>query len=151
MSKLYRIGELSRESAVNLETIRYYERIGLLQQPARDASGYRCYQENDVRRLGFIRRGRELGFSIDELRTLLELADHPNSPCAEADHLARSHLQQVDERIADLQQMRNVLEKLVGCSSDSAEHCRLLETLDKRDCCLDANPPRPNLTKVTVE
>jgi DNA-binding transcriptional MerR regulator len=135
MSKLYRIGELSRASAVNLETIRYYERIGLLQQPARDVSGYRCYQEQDVRRLGFIRRGRELGFSIDELRTLLELADHPNSPCAEADQLARSHLQQVNERIADLQQMRDVLEKLVGCSSSNAEHCRLLETLDKRDCC----------------
>lgn len=141
MSKGYLIGELSRASAVNLETIRYYERIGLLQQPARDGSGYRCYQENDVRRLGFIRRGRELGFSIDELRTLLELADHPTSPCAEADHLARAHLQQVDARIADLQQMRNVLAKLVGCSSDSAEHCRLLETLDKRDCCAKTLAP----------
>lgn len=137
MSKLYRIGELSRESAVNLETIRYYERIGLLHKPARDASGYRCYQADDVRRLNFIRRGRELGFSIDELRTLLELADHPHSPCAEADQLARAHLQQVDARIADLQQMRNVLQNLVGCASDSAEHCRLLETLDKRACCVE--------------
>jgi DNA-binding transcriptional MerR regulator len=69
MSKLYRIGELSRESAVNLPTIRYYERIRLLQKPARDASDYRCYQADAVRRLSFIRRGRELGFSIDELRT----------------------------------------------------------------------------------
>lgn len=139
MSTLYRIGELSRESAVNLETIRYYERIGLLQPPARNASGYRTYQADAVRRLSFIRRGRELGFSIEQLRTLLELADHPHSPCAEADQLARTHLQQVDARIADLQQMRNVLQNLVGCSSDSAEHCRLLETLDKRACCIEAN------------
>ncbi|MDO8697187.1 MAG: MerR family transcriptional regulator [Pseudomonadales bacterium RIFCSPLOWO2_12_59_9] len=136
MNKVYRIGELSRESAVNLETIRYYERIGLLQQPARNASGYRCYQQEDVRRLSFIRRGRELGFSIEELKTLLQLADHPHSPCAEADQLAQAHLQQVDARIADLQQMRSVLQSLVGCSSTSAEHCRLLETLDRRDCCV---------------
>lgn len=137
MSRVYRIGELSRESAVNLETIRYYERIGLLQQPARNASGYRCYQPEDVRRLSFIRRGRELGFSIDELKTLLQLADHPQSPCAEADQLAQAHLQQVDARIADLQQMRSVLKTLVGCSSSSAEHCRLLETLDRRSCCIE--------------
>ena len=136
MSKVYRIGELSRESAVNLETIRYYERIGLLQQPARNASGYRCYQQEDVRRLGFIRRGRELGFSIEELKTLLQLADHPHSPCAEADQLAQTHLQQVEARIADLQQMRSVLQSLVGCSAASAEHCRLLETLDRRTCCI---------------
>lgn len=141
MSKVYRIGELSRESAVNVETIRYYERIGLLQQPARNASGYRCYQADDVRRLSFIRRGRELGFSIEELKTLLQLADHPQSPCAEADQLAQAHLQQVEARIADLQQMRSVLKNLVGCSSASAEHCRLLETLDRRSCCAPSDTP----------
>ncbi len=141
MSKVYRIGELSHESAVNVETIRYYERIGLLQQPARNTSGYRCYQAADIRRLSFIRRGRELGFSIEELKTLLQLADHPQSPCAQADQLAHAHLQQVEARIADLQQMRSVLQSLVGCSSASAEHCRLLETLDRRSCCTIADPP----------
>jgi Hg(II)-responsive transcriptional regulator len=137
MSKVFRISELSRASSVNLETIRYYERIGLLHPPERNASGYRNYQQDDIRRLNFIRRGRELGFSIEEIKTLLQLADHPQSPCAQADQLVQQHLQQVEMRISDLQQMRTVLQSLVGCASDNAEHCRLLETLDRRTCCIE--------------
>ncbi|MDK2124609.1 MerR family transcriptional regulator [Parachitinimonas caeni] len=129
------IGSLSQESGVNLETIRYYERTGLLQAPIRAANGYRHYDEQAIKRLRFIRRGRELGFSIEEIKTLLSLADHPEQPCTEADRLAREHLQAVEERIRDLQAMREVLLKLVDCNSPSAEHCRLIETLDQRDCC----------------
>lgn len=137
MGKPLTISGLSRESGVNLETIRFYERSELLPKPKRSASGYRHYEEADIRRVRFIRRGRELGFSLDEIRTLLGLAAQPHSPCAEADQLVQAHLQTIDARIRDLQKMKAELSKLAGCTSAEAEHCRLLEALDSRDCCLD--------------
>ena len=135
MSKPLTIGVLARDSGVNLETIRFYERSGLLPAPQRSPSGYRHYQEQDVRRLRFIRRGRELGFSLEEIRSLLELAAHPESPCESADQMVREHLDAIETRIRDLQNMRAELSKLAGCHSSHAEHCRLLEALDDRDCC----------------
>mgnify|MGYP001346114082 CR=1 FL=1 len=138
MSHTYTIGALSRDSGVNLETIRYYERIGLLAAPARQANGYRRYGEPAAKRLRFIRRGRELGFGIDEIRTLLQLADHPEHPCAQADHLAGAHLAAVEAKIRDLQAVRDVLARLAACESANAEHCRLIEALDARVCAADA-------------
>ena len=135
MSKPLTIGVLARDSGVNLETIRFYERSGLLPAPQRSPSGYRHYQEQDVRRLRFIRRGRELGFSLEEIRSLLDLAAHPESPCASADQMVREHLDAIETRIRDLQNMRAELSKLAGCHSGHAKHCRLLEALDDRDCC----------------
>ena len=135
MSKPLTIGVLARDSGVNLETIRFYERSGLLPAPQRSAAGYRHYQQMDVRRLRFIRRGRELGFSLEEIRSLLDLAAHPESPCASADQMVREHLDAIETRIRDLQNMRAELSKLAGCHSGHAEHCRLLEALDDRDCC----------------
>ncbi|TXI30399.1 MAG: MerR family transcriptional regulator [Aquipseudomonas alcaligenes] len=135
MSKPLTIGALARDSGVNLETIRFYERSGLLPAPQRSAAGYRHYQQMDVRRLRFIRRGRELGFSLEEIRSLLDLAAHPESPCASADQMVREHLDAIETRIRDLQNMRAELSKLAGCHSGHAEHCRLLEALDDRDCC----------------
>lgn len=137
MAKAFTIGALSRESGVNLETIRFYERSGLLPAPARSASGYRHYEALDVRRLRFVRRGRELGFSLEEIKALLELANQPHSPCAAADRLVQEHLSAIETRIQDLQRMKAELGKLAGCDSDQAEHCRLLEALDSRDCCAD--------------
>ncbi len=136
MQKPITIGVLARDSGVNLETIRFYERSGLLPEPQRSASGYRHYQAVDVRRLRFIRRGRELGFSLEEIRSLLDLSAHPQSPCASADLLVSEHLDSIATRIRDLQNMQAELSKLVGCQSGYAEHCRLLEALDSRDCCL---------------
>ncbi|WP_439888832.1 MerR family DNA-binding protein [Pseudomonas sp. MBLB4123] len=135
MGKAFTIGVLARESGVNLETIRFYERSGLLPEPARSASGYRHYQAIDVRRLRFIRRGRELGFGLEEIKALVELADHPQSPCADADRLVQEHLRAIEARIQDLQRMKGELAKLAGCDSRRAEHCRLLEALDRRECC----------------
>lgn len=135
MDKPLTIGRLSRDSGVNLETIRFYERSGLLPQPQRSAAGYRHYQAVDVRRLRFIRRGRELGFSLEEIRSLLDLAAHPESPCDAADRMAREHLDAIEARIRDLQSMQAELNKIAGCQSGHAEHCRLLEALDSRDCC----------------
>lgn len=135
MGKAFTIGALSRESGVNLETIRFYERSGLLPAPKRSASGYRHYEALDVRRLRFIRRGRELGFGLEEIKALLELASQPHSPCAEADRLVQEHLVAIEARIQDLRRMQAELGKLAGCDSNQAEHCRLLEALDSRECC----------------
>lgn len=135
MLEKYTIGALSRESGVNLETIRYYEKINLLNKPSRSVNGYRHYDESAIKRLRFVRRGRELGFGIAEIKTLLELADHPEHPCKEADQLAQAHLAEVETKIKDLQAMQEVLTKIVACQSHTAEHCRLIETLDQRSCC----------------
>jgi len=135
MLEKYTIGALSRESGVNLETIRYYEKINLLNKPSRAVNGYRHYDESAIKRLRFVRRGRELGFGIAEIKTLLELADHPEHPCKEADQLAQAHLAEVETKIKDLQAMQEVLTKIVACQSHTAEHCRLIETLDQRSCC----------------
>lgn len=135
MSTERTIGVLSRESGVNLETIRYYERIGLIPAPPRSSSGYRRYDEDALKRLRFIRRGRELGFGVEAIKTLLQLANHPEQPCHQADQLAKTHLAEVEAKIDDLLAMRDVLRQLTACKSQSAEHCRLIETLDQRTCC----------------
>ena len=130
-----KISDAAAASGCHLETIRYYERVGLMPPPARTASGYRAYRPAEVERLRFISRGRELGFSLEEIRSLLDLAAHPESPCASADQMVREHLDAIETRIRDLQNMRAELSKLAGCHSGHAEHCRLLEALDDRDCC----------------
>ena len=135
MLEKYTIGTLSRESGVNLETIRYYEKISLLPKPSRSLNGYRHYDDSAIKRIRFIRRGRELGFGIAEIKTLLELADHPEHPCREADQLAQIHLTEIETKIKDLSAMQDVLTQIVACQSNTAEHCRLIETLDQRSCC----------------
>ena len=135
MSTTLTIGSLSKQSGVNVETIRFYERSGLLPPPQRTPSGYRSYRAEDVRRLRFIRRGRELGFSLEEIHQLLELAAQPQQPCASADRMVREHLDAIETRIRDLQNLRQELRKLCDCRSAEAEHCRLLEALDERQCC----------------
>ncbi|HOB62766.1 MAG TPA: helix-turn-helix domain-containing protein [Candidatus Competibacteraceae bacterium] len=139
MSPKRTIGVLSRESGVNLETIRYYERIGLLPHPLRSTNGYRYYDETMIKRLRFIRRGRELGFSIDEVKTLLQLADNRDQPCREADRLVQAHLVEVEAKIADLMALRDVLTQLTHCQSPTTEHCRLIETLEQRRCCITSD------------
>ncbi len=127
------IGKLSQATAVNVETIRYYERIGLLVAPARTSSGYRTYSEQDAARLRFIKRGRELGFSLDEIRTLVELADQPGHACTDVDRLVQTHLVQVRQRIADLQRLEAELQRLAGCSESSVRECRIIEALSAAD------------------
>lgn len=123
------IGALSKGAEVNIETIRYYEKIGLLPAPERTASGYRQYQDHHLRQLRFIRRGRDLGFNIDAIRTLLQLAEHPDHPCADADHLAARHLAEVEDRIADLIRLRDGLRQMVDCHGHSVAECRIIDTL----------------------
>ncbi|MGE6687580.1 MerR family transcriptional regulator [Stutzerimonas stutzeri] len=125
----FTIGKLSKATAVNVETIRYYERIGLLAAPSRTESGYRTFSERDAEQLRFIKRGRELGFTLDEIRTLVELADQPEHACTDVDRLVQTHLVEVRQRIADLQRLEAELQRLAGCSESSVRECRIIETL----------------------
>src|SRR3546814_4728527 len=94
---------LSRRTGCNIETIRYYEKIGLLPAPARSDGGHRLYGHGHLMRLGFVRRARELGFMLDEIRALLRLAEDRDRPCAEAREVAAAHLTDIRTKIADLQ------------------------------------------------
>ena len=125
-----KISEAATASGCHLETIRYYERIGLMPIPGRTGSGYRSYGPAGVERLRFITRGRDLGFSLEEIRSLFRLAQDPELSCAEVDQLARQHLCDIQARITDLQRMANELERTIGaCHGGERGTCTILETL----------------------
>ena len=130
MSARLAIGALSKQTACNVETIRYYERVGLLPAPARSSGGYRLYGAGHLKRLAFIRRARALGFSLDEVRTLLKLADERKRPCAEVRVVASRHLGDVRAKIADLRAMERVLKRtLARCARGAGSECPLIEAL----------------------
>lgn len=124
------IAALAKASGVHLETVRYYERIGLMPKPERTARGYRNYGEEDVRRLSFIRRAREIGFSIGEIKELLVLAEPGRAPCAEVQTLTSAHLAEVRTKIADLRKLEAILADAVErCSTETAPVCPVLDLL----------------------
>ena len=124
------IGRLSKHTGTNIETIRYYERVGLLPVPPRSSGGYRLYSTNHLKRLNFIRRARALGFSIGEIRTLLRLADERKRPCDEVRVVADAHLKDVRAKIADLRRMERVLKATVArCASGERTACAVIEAL----------------------
>jgi MerR family transcriptional regulator, mercuric resistance operon regulatory protein len=126
------IGELARRTSCNIETIRYYERIGILPAPPRRGR-YRSYEPEHVSTLSFVRRSRELGFTLDEVRALLGLASAGCASCAEARTLASAHLHDVRARIADLRRMERVLAGAVkACDADSNTGCPLIDSLNGR-------------------
>jgi MerR family transcriptional regulator, mercuric resistance operon regulatory protein len=124
------IGALSRRTGCNIETIRYYERIGLVPKPDRTAGNYRSYGALHLQRLSFVRRARNLGFTLDEVRALLRLADADDGTCAEARNLAAAHLADVRAKISALRTMERVLKETVAkCADGSRPECPLIETL----------------------
>ncbi|HEX8471270.1 MAG TPA: helix-turn-helix domain-containing protein [Brevundimonas sp.] len=124
------IGELGRRTDTKVETVRYYERIGLLASPARTESNYRSYGQSDLSRLSFIRRARDLGFPIDRVRALLDLADRRDHSCAEVDKMARSHLDEVERKIADLLALKQELGSLLAqCRGGTISECLIIEAL----------------------
>ncbi|MCP1120475.1 DNA-binding transcriptional MerR regulator [Robbsia andropogonis] len=131
MAEIYSIGTLSEVSGVNIETIRYYEKVGLLPAASRAGNGYRQYDKASADQLSFIRRGRELGFTIDEIRELLALVHHPDRPCADADRMTREHLKDIQGKIRDLQRMQRALKQVVGCQGQTAAHCELVSALSR--------------------
>ena len=125
------IGELSRRSGVNIETIRYYERIKMLPAPPRTASGRRVYDATGLRTLVFIRRSRELGFSLDEIRALLRLGGPERASCREVRAVAAHHLEDIRAKLGDLRKLERLLTKTVArCSGKTAPDCPVLDILD---------------------
>ncbi len=127
----FSIGELSRRTGVNIETIRYYERARTLPAPPRTASGRRVYGPAESRTLTFIRRARELGFTLDEIRTMLALAaEDGRGTCAEVRDIAARHLADIRTKIADLRAMQQVLvETVARCDAGELSGCPVIETL----------------------
>lgn len=125
-----RIGELAGKTGVNIETIRYYERQGIVPAPPREANNYRWYGEAHRRRLCFVRRARDLGFTLEDVRGLLSMSDGGDFTCAQVKALGERHLEEVRDRIADLQRMEQALADLVAeCAGNRTPDCSMLETL----------------------
>lgn len=124
------IGTLADAAGTKVETIRYYERIGLLPPPARTGGNYRSYAQAHLGRLSFIRRSRALGFTLDQIRALLALADQRDRDCADVDAIARAHLGDVERKIADLTSLGHELRELIGqCGHGTIGECRIIEAL----------------------
>ena len=125
------IGEISKQSGVNVETIRYYERVKMLGPPPRTASGRRIYHSTDLRILVFIRRSRELGFSLNQIRALLRLGGPEKASCREVREIAAHHLEDIRAKLGDLKKLERLLAKTVArCSGKTAPDCPVLDILD---------------------
>lgn len=126
------IGQLARRAEIGVETVRFYERRGLIEDPPRRSSGYRQYPPETIDRLRFIRRAKELGFSLDEIKELLLLRSHPAESREVARARARAKIEDIDRRIADLSRMRQVLAELAAACErgDETEACPILVALD---------------------
>ena len=131
-AKSFTIGALSELTGVNIETIRYYEKIGLLPPPRRSAGRHRLYDRELTQRLRFVRRSRELGFSIEEIKVLLRLVDQGGLGCGEAKAITEHHLADIRGKITDLKRLERVLGRLAtACEANEMPQCPLLETLSK--------------------
>ncbi len=129
------IGELARKAGVGVETVRFYERQGLVEQPQRPSQGFRRYPPETVRRIRFVRRAKELGFTLKEVSELLDLRFDPQRGCAEVKEMAEVKVDDVERRIADLEKIREVLGNLVAaCKGQGAvSECPILDALDEED------------------
>ena len=139
-SETLSIGDLSSQTGCKVQTIRYYEQIGLLPEPSRSSGNQRRYRQSHADRLAFIRHARELGFPLDSIRELLSLADHPGRSCEAADAIAKAQLRQVEHRIARLLSLKAELERMVEeCRGGRVADCRVIDVLADHGKCLTAN------------
>lgn len=124
------IGDLARATGTKVETVRYYERTGLLPAPPRTGGNYRAYGQQHLGRLSFIRRARDLGFSLEQVKALLDLADQRDRSCVAVDVIAREHLAEVERKLADLSALQRELTALLGqCHHGTVADCRIIEAL----------------------
>jgi DNA-binding transcriptional MerR regulator len=134
--KEFSIGELSRVTGVKVPTIRYYEDIGLMDAAPRSEGGQRRYESRARDRLGFIAHAREMGFSLEAIRSLIDLSEHPEKPCDGADRIAMKRLEDVNRRIERLTRLKHELERmLAGHCSGAAADCRIIEVLGDHAKC----------------
>ncbi|MBN8812317.1 MULTISPECIES: helix-turn-helix domain-containing protein [unclassified Sphingomonas] len=125
-----KIGYLAQATGTKPETIRFYEAQGLIPPPSRSSGNYRIYEQAHLDRLSFIRRSRDLGFTLDQVRTLLRLADDPAAPCGEVDAITTAHVVEIDRKLADLQALRGELvRRLDSCLGSTIADCRIIEAL----------------------
>ena len=125
-----KIGELSAQTDCKIETIRYYEKIGLLPEPSRSAGGYRDYDNEHLKRLSFIRRCRELGFTIDEIRGLLALVDGGDYTCNDVKNITLEHVDSIRQKIADLKKLEKTLSRIASqCAGDGTPECPIIDAL----------------------
>ncbi len=130
------IGRLAGLAGTKVQTIRYYEEIGLIRAFTRTEGGHRVYGADDVSRLKFTRHARELGFGIGEIRELLALSDNPETSCAAADAIARSHLEQVELRLTKLKALQKELKRMLGeCLHGRVSHCKVIQALSDHKHC----------------
>ena len=124
------IGALSKRTGVNIETIRYYERIGVMPAPLRTEGGQRVYDDDHIKRLSFIRRCRALGFSLDDIRALLKLVDGGDHTCGEVHDMTVTHIADIRAKITDLKRMERVLKDMAArCAGGDVPDCPILEAL----------------------
>ena len=126
----FTIGSLSRDTGCNIETIRYYERIGLMPKPPRSKGGHRLYEKDHLKRLSFIRRSRDLGFTLKGVRGLLRMIDGHDYTCDEVKVLTLNHLQEVQQKIADLRRLERVLKTMAAeCEGGNVPDCPIIDAL----------------------
>jgi DNA-binding transcriptional MerR regulator len=126
----FSIGEIARQAACQVQTIRYYEQIKILPRPARTEGGHRLYAPDHLERLQFVRRSRELGFALDAVRELLRLADRREDDCATVDRIASEHLAEVRQKISQLRTLERELKRMVtGCNHGKIADCRIIGAL----------------------
>ncbi|MEM9973300.1 MAG: helix-turn-helix domain-containing protein [Pseudomonadota bacterium] len=133
---MFAIGMLAKHTGTKVQTIRYYEQIGLLPEPERTSGGQRRYGAAALDRLAFIRHARDLGFGLDAIRELLDLSDRPDRPCTDVDTIARRHLKDVERRILRLESLKLELSRMLSdCRAGRVSDCRVLEVLrDHAEC-----------------
>ena len=134
----YTIGELGNATGTKVPTVRYYEKVGLLPEPARSTGNQRRYGEEHFKRLAFIRHAREFGFSLEMIRELLSLADDPKHSCEDVDRIARAHVESVKRRIETLNALKVELERVIRqCKGGTVSDCRIIEVLADHSLCSD--------------
>lgn len=129
-AKVLTIGRLASATGTNVETIRFYEKSGILPSPSRTDGNYRSYDPSHLNRLSFIRRARDLGFSLDQVKALLALSDDRSRSCSAVDDIAKLHREEVERKIRDLQALKAELDRIIDtCKCGTVADCRIIETL----------------------
>jgi DNA-binding transcriptional MerR regulator len=142
MEMNHTIGQLAAQTGCKVQTVRYYEHIGLMPEPVRTEGNQRRYGSRHLKRLAFIWHSRQLGFPLPAIRELLSLVDDPGRSCAGADQIARRQLEHVESRIARLEALKAELERMIGqCGGGQISNCRVIEVLANHTHCLTDHQP----------
>ncbi len=124
-----KIGDIAKRTGLKIETVRFYEAEGMIDPPRRSGGNYRLYDQSHLNRLSFVKRSRDLGFTLDQVRDLLRLADDPRGSCDAVDAMAFLHIEEIDRKLADLHALRDEIARWSRCDATTIAECRLIDTL----------------------